>query len=216
MPSSNGVTAVSDLRVRLLWLTVFRTVATTLVLGGLAAQLGSVFPRAELSAADLTSFAIIAFSYVLTLVTGLLLRVGRVGQGAAWTQIVFDVLLAASVVYLTGGSRSPFTFFFLVTIVGAAVLLGTRGAIVGFVGAASAYLAVLASLLQSGGLASANLPRLALDVVIQLLAQLLIAVLSGYVGEQLSRTGGRLSASERDLKSLTELQNEIVSVMPSA
>jgi two-component system, NtrC family, sensor histidine kinase PilS len=51
--------------------------------------------------------------------------------------------------------------------------------------------------------------------VIQLLAQLLIAVLSGYVGEQLTQTGGRLSASERDLRSLTELQNEIVSVMPS-
>ncbi len=215
MPSSNTPAAGADLRVRLLWLTLFRTIATTLVLGGLGAQLASQTARTEITAADLTSFAIIAFSYVLTLVTGLLLRAGRVGPRAAWTQIVFDVLLAASVVFLTGGTRSPFTFLFLVSIVGAAVLLGTRGAIVGLVGAASAYLAVLASLFAGSGLASANLPRLALDVVIQLLAQLLIAVLSGYVGEQLSRTGGRLTASERDLKSLTALQNEIVSVMPS-
>jgi two-component system sensor histidine kinase PilS (NtrC family) len=146
-------------------------------------------------------------------VTGLLLRAGRVGPGAAWTQIIFDVLLAASVVFLTGGARSPFTFLFLVTIVGAAVLLGTRGAIVGFIGAATAYVLVLASLLETQP--SASFPRLGLDALIQLVAQLLIAVLSGYVGEQLSRTGGRLSASERDLRELTELQDEIVRAMPS-
>ncbi|MDP2276376.1 MAG: ATP-binding protein [Archangium sp.] len=211
--SSGVVAAAADLRVRLLWLTLFRTVATTLIMGVLAAQLSSGGFRAELSTADLTSFGIIGLSYVLTLATGLLLRSGRVGPGAAWTQIVFDVLLASSVVFLTGGARSPFTFLFLVTIVGAAVLLGTRGAIVGFIGAATAYVLVLASLLPSQS--SESLPRLGLDVVIQLMAQLLIAVLSGYVGEQLSRTGGRLSASERDLRELTEVQNEIVRAIPS-
>lgn len=210
--SSGVVAAAADLRVRLLWLTLFRTVATTLILGVLAAQISAGTIRSELSTADLTSFAIIAFSYVLTLATGLLLRTGRVGPGAAWTQIVFDVLLAASVVFLTGGARSPFTFLFLVTIVGAAVLLGTRGAIVGFFGAATAYVLVLASLT---GLTGDTLQRVGLDVVIQLMAQLLIAVLSGYVGEQLTRTGGRLSESERDLRSLTELQDEIVRAMPS-
>ncbi len=215
MQSSNSgvVAAAADLQVRLLWLTLFRTVATTLILGVLAAQLTSGGFRADLSTADLTSFGIIGLSYVLTLATGLLLRSGRVGPGAAWTQIVFDVLLASSVVFLTGGARSPFTFLFLVTIVGAAVLLGTRGAIVGFIGAATAYVLVLASLLPSQP--SESLPRLGLDVVIQLMAQLLIAVLSGYVGEQLSRTGGRLSASERDLRELTEVQNEIVRAIPS-
>ncbi len=210
--SSGVVAAAADLRVRLLWLTLFRTVATTLILGVLAAQISAGTLRSELSTADLTSFAIIAFSYVLTLVTGLLLRTGRVGPGAAWTQIIFDVLLAASVVSLTGGARSPFTFLFLVTIVGAAVLLGTRGAIVGFFGAATAYVLVLATLAPQSG---DTVQRVGLDVVIQLMAQLLIAVLSGYVGEQLSRTGGRLSASERDLRELTELQDEIVRAMPS-
>lgn len=200
----------ADLRVRLLWLTVFRTVATTLVLGGLAAQLASDVQRAAvMSTADLASFGIITFTYVITLVTGLLLRAKRVGVGSAWTQIAFDVALAGSVVFLTGGARSPFTFLFLVSIVGAAVLLGTRGAVVGFAGAGSAYLAVLAA---RGWVESS---RGWLEVLIQLLAQLLIAVLSGYVGEQLTRAGGRLSASERSLQSITELQNEIVSVMPS-
>ncbi|MBL8916878.1 MAG: PAS domain-containing protein [Archangium sp.] len=191
---------------------MFRTIATTLVLGGLGAQLASI-PTGELSRADLASFGIIGFSYVLTLVTGLLIRRSRVGVEAAWVQIVFDVMLAASVVFLTGGSRSPFSFLFLVSIVGAAVLLGTRGAVIGFLGAASAYLGVLAIVPSS--LATSDPVRFALDLFIQLLAQLLIAVLSGYVGEQLTRTGGRLDASEREVKQLTELQNEIVSAMPS-
>jgi two-component system sensor histidine kinase PilS (NtrC family) len=212
---SSSPTSIADLRVRLLWLSAFRTVATTLVLGGLAAQFSSAFPREELSAVDLASFSIIAFSYVVTLITGLLLRAKRVGPVAVWAQIVFDVLVAASVVFLTGGPRSPFTFLFLVSIVGAAVLLSARGAIIGFLAAGSAYLGVLALMMAVGGLSTSNVSRLALDVVIQLMAQLLIAVLSGYVGVQLSRTGGRLSASEKNLKSLTELQNEIVSVMPS-
>jgi two-component system sensor histidine kinase PilS (NtrC family) len=56
---------------------------------------------------------------------------------------------------------------------------------------------------------------LGLDVLIQLVSQLLIAVLSGYVGEQLSAAGGRLRASEREFQELTELQNEIVRAMPS-
>lgn len=206
--SSGGVASTADLRVRLLWLTLFRTVATTLVLGVLAIQLSSGIPRDGLSAVDITSFGIIVVSYVVTLLTGLLLRSGRVGPRAAWTQIIFDVLLAASVVSLTGGARSPFTFLFLVSIVGAAVLLGMRGAVVGLLGAASAYAMVLVSQVKVT-------PSFGFDVVIQLLAQVLIAVLSGYVGEQLSRTGGRLTASERDLRELTQLKDEIVRAMPS-
>lgn len=211
MPSSNSGRGAA-LRVRLLWLTVFRTVATTLVLAGLGAQLSSD-PLSELSAADFTSFAVIGFSFFVTLITALFLRRRDVTPTVAWLQIAIDVLLSASVIFLTGGVRSPFLFLFLVSIVGAAVLLGTRGAIVGFVSTAAAYSAVLATLPQ--GSTTANLSRVVLDVVIQLLAQLLIAVLSGYVGEQLSRTGGQLNASERNLESLTELQNEIVSAMPS-
>lgn len=183
------------------------------MLGVLAAQYSSGNLSAELSTGDLASFGIIILSYVLTLGTGLLLRLGRVGPGAAWTQIIFDVLLASSVVFLTGGARSSFTFLFLVVIIGAAVLLGVRGAVVGFIGAATGYMLVLGSLLKTFSVES--LPNLRLDVIVQLMAQLLIAILSGYVGEQLVRTGGRLSASERDLRALAQLQNEIVRVMPS-
>jgi len=206
VPSSSQA-SVADLRVRLLWLTLFRTVATTLVLAGLAVQLSSnARSGLTLSTADLASFGIIGLSYVLTLVTGVLLRAGWVGAGAAWVQIGFDVVVAGAVVFVTGGSVSPFTFLFLVTIIFAAVLLGWRGAVVGFLASASSFLGVLA--LRPS-------PAQPFDLFMQLLSQFLVSVLSGYVGEQLSRAGGRLVASEQSLQSLTNLQNEIVSAIPS-
>ncbi len=178
-------------------------------MSGLAVQIVSDRSRHDISVADVASFGLIGLSYVFTLINGLLLRLGRVGRGAAWAQIPFDVALASSVVFLSGGVGSPFSFLFLVSIIGAAVLLGTRGAIAGLGGALSGYGAVIVF---------RGLPldgRLGVEVVVQVLAQLLIAVLSGYIGEQLSRAGGSLSAREQDLRALTELQNEIVRAMPS-
>lgn len=212
MPSSSSAATAPDLRVRLLWLTIFRTIVTTLIMGGLALQLIGEHTRAELSLGDVASFGLIGASYVFTLINGVLLRAGRVGNGAAWVQIPFDVLLAGAVVFVTGGARSPFAFLFLVSIIGAAVLLGTRGAVAGLVGAALGYSLVVGWQLSSAAYLDR---RLVSEVGVQLLAQLLIAVLAGYVGEQLSRTGGSLSARERDLRALTVLQNEIVRAMPS-
>ncbi|MGV3620463.1 MAG: ATP-binding protein, partial [Archangium sp.] len=197
---------------RLLWLTFFRTVVTTLIMGGLALQLVGDRSRPDLSLGDVASFGLIGASYVFTLINGVLLRAGRVGRSAAWVQIPFDVLLAGAVVFVTGGARSPFAFLFLVSIIGAAVLLGTRGAVAGLLGAAVGYSLVVGWQLSSAPYLDR---RLVSEVGVQLLAQLLIAVLAGYVGEQLSRTGGSLSARERDLRALTVLQNEIVRAMPS-
>ncbi|MFO0594185.1 MAG: ATP-binding protein [Myxococcaceae bacterium] len=180
------------------------------MLAGLAFQLQAE-RTASLTTADLASFGTIALSFVLTLITGVLLRAGRVGPQIAWAQIVFDVLIASSVTTLTGGSRSPFTFLFLVAIVGAGVLLGARGAVVGVVGAAVGYIGVAVFLPSP----TSDSERFLLETATQLLAQVLIAVLAGYVGEQLTRTGGRLESSERVLKTLTDLQNEIVAAMPS-
>lgn len=211
MPSSRPVFPARDLRVRLLWLSIFRTGVTTLIMGWLAVQLSSD-SRAELGAADFASFGLIGLSYVFTLINGILLRGERVATGAAWAQIPFDVALACAVVFLTGGLRSPFTFLFLVAIIGAAVLLGTRGAIVGFVGVAVGYAAVVALRIQLLGAGSTVPVR---EIAAQLVAQVLIAILSGYIGEQLMSAGGNLSARERDLRELTQLQNEIVRAMPS-
>lgn len=200
-----------DLRVRLLWLTIFRTVATTLLLVVLAARLMSL--NEAPSASDVASFVVIGTVYVLTLATGILLRRGRLGQWAAWLQAVFDIILAAAVVFLTGGIESPFTFTFLLAIIGSSVLLGRRGALVAASLSFAGYLASGAVVALARG--AWPVARVAVDATIQVLAQFLIAVLAGYLAEQLTRTGGQLSAREQDLRRLTDLQNRIVAAMPS-
>lgn len=210
MPSSS--TPEVDLRGRVLWLTLFRTVATTLFLVVLAFRFDSRERQASLTASEVASFAIIGTVYVLTLGTGLVLRSGVGTRGLAWAQIAFDLVLAASVVLVSGGTESPFTVLFLLAIVGASVLLGVSGARIAAVGSALAYLGVLGFQLNQGRVLAGPL---VLNASTQLLGQLLIALLSGYVAEQLSRAGGRLSDRERDLRRLTELQNRIVGAMPS-
>lgn len=215
MPSSSSAVATTgDLRGRLLWLTLFRTVATTLLLVALAFRFGSRSGAVELGNAEYASFIVIGTVYLLTLGTGLVLRRGAGTVALAWAQIAFDLALAVSVVLLSGGSDSPFIVVFLLAIVGASALLGRRGAGVAAVGSAIAYVAV-ALLDLAGPGRRPSVAQLALEIGTQLLAQGLIALLSGYVAEQLSKTGGRLSERERDLRELTALQNRIVGAIPS-
>jgi two-component system sensor histidine kinase PilS (NtrC family) len=193
-------------------LTLFRTVATTLLLVVLAVRFSAKDRPSEIGTAEFASFAIIGTVYLLTLGTGLVLRRGMGTRFLAWAQIAFDLALASSVVVLSGGTESPFTVLFLLAIVGASVLLGRRGAAVAAGGSALAYTSVVVVSAISAG---RSLGQIALETATQLLAQFLIAFLSGYVAEQLSKAGGRLSARESELQLLTELQNRIVDAMPS-
>ncbi len=209
MPSSKPSGGLGDFRVRLLWLNVFRTVATTLLLVVLAVQLNSRSREAP-NSTDFVAFALVAVVYLLTLVTSIWIRLGTPRPTLVWVQVVFDVALAGGVVSLSGGLESPFAFLFSLAIIGASVLLGRRGAVVAALLSVTTHIVVLMP-----SLTARQSPRQLLEVGIQLLAQAMIAVLAGYVSEQLLRTDRRLSSREEDLKQLTQLQNLIVTAMPS-
>lgn len=173
-----------------------------------------------LSVGDYTSFALIAVSYGFTLVFGFLIRSRTVDDRVAWLQVVSDVLVASAAVFLTNGADSPFSFVYLLAIIGASVTLLRRGALMAALISSLSYVAVV--LVVNGrlfGVVPADgvreLRQVTFDVVMQLLAQGFIAVLSGYVAQQLSTTGGQLSARERDLVELSNLQLQIVTAMPS-
>ncbi len=203
------------LAVRLTWLAVFRTAAISLLLIVLSARLFSNRTVEQLSFGDFTSFALIAVSYGFTLVFGFLIRRRAVDERIAWLQVVSDVLVASAAVFLTNGADSPFTFVYLLAIIGASVLLFRRGALLGALLSSVSYIAIVLAL--NGGLSGGirGLRQVTFDVVTQLLAQWFIAVLSGYVAQQLSTTGGQLSAREADLRELSTLQLQIVTAMPS-
>ena len=219
MRSSNP--AESDLKVKLTWVVVFRTVAISLLLIVSVVRLVSNPQGGDLSSADSLSFALIGAVYLLTIVYGVLLRQGRgVNRQGAIAQVVGDVVLASSLVYLTGAADSPFVFTYLLAVVAAAILLFRWGAVLTATATSLAF-TLMSLAVQFGQLrpptGSQPMPteRLVFVLTSHTLAQFLIAVLAGYLAQQVSRTGGRLSAREADLKELVALQNRIVNAMPS-
>jgi len=207
------------LRTRLLWLTVFRTVAVSLSLVAVAARL-FLQPLEEPSGVDMLSFAVIGLVYLFTLVYGLMLRGGWADRIAAVVQVVGDLLVASVLVFLTGVGDSPFTFLYLLAVIGASIVLDGRGALVAAGGSALAYALLLVAVklqwLESPlGVGNLSQQRIVFLIGSNLLALVLIAVLAGYLTRQLSATGGRLSAREADLEKLDTLQRQILACMPS-
>ena len=73
----------SELGVKLVWITVFRTVTTTLLLSAFAVRLFSQPATDELVRQNTFPFVLIGSVYLLTVIFGLILRGGKVGKGAA-------------------------------------------------------------------------------------------------------------------------------------
>jgi two-component system, NtrC family, sensor histidine kinase PilS len=207
------------LRTRLVWLAVFRTVAVSLSLVAVAVRL-FLQPLEEPSGVDMLSFAVIGLVYLFTLVYGLMLRGGWADRLAAVVQVVGDLLVASVLVFVTGVGDSPFTFLYLLAVIGASILLDGRGALVCAGASALSYALLLVAVklrwLESPlDHAELSHSRIVFLIVSNLLALVLIAVLAGYLTRQLSATGGRLSAREADLKKLDTLQRQILACMPS-
>ena len=219
MPSSNP--DQSDLKVKLTWVVVFRTVAISLLLVVSVFRLISDPHPAALTAVDSLSFALIAGVYLITLVYGLMLRQGLgASRKGAMAQVVGDIVLATAIVYLTGATESPFVFTYSLAVVASAILLFRRGAFLTALASSGAFAALSLSvqfelLPPPPGSQAMSDARLAFVLISNALAQFLIAALAGYLAEQVSRAGGRLSAREADLKDLVALQNRIVNAMPS-
>ncbi len=190
---------------KLVWLTLFRLITITVLLGGIAVitwQAGLDVGRA---ASPL--YGLIVLTYAASIATALLLRGGR-GLGAvAYGQIGLDVALAAGVVAVTGRTDSVFVFLFSIAVVNGAILLFARGAAVAVAGALAAYLWLA---LGSGA------PRPAGTVLFgHGAAFLATGALASYLAQLLRRTGERLAVSESDLAFVTALHESIVQSVAS-
>jgi two-component system, NtrC family, sensor histidine kinase PilS len=204
VPSSKA----SDGDVRLLWVTAFRAVAAAVLLSVTAVGVVRA-PQAEFSPATIASFATAGLVYLWILLTGVLLRSRRGGSSWLLVQPFFDPLLAASLVALSGGVTSPLWFGFLLSIIAASALQERRGALL------AAGWSNLLTVVVVWWAAAEITSTLLVDVASQVAAQWLVAVLSGYLAEQLNRAGSSLRASERNLEALRQLKDQIVESMPS-
>ncbi|KFE59554.1 two-component system sensor histidine kinase NtrB [Hyalangium minutum] len=207
----------AELRVRLTWLSIFRTIATSLLLAVFALRLLASSGTRDLSREDSLVFLGIGLVYVLTLIYGLWLRKGRVGRTAAVVQVAGDILIASGLVSVTGGGDSPVSFTYSLAVIAASILLSQRGAFVTAAACSGAYGAIVGQhLLELGNHApTAMVVRLGFTFASNVLAYFLIAALAGYLSRQLLATGGRLSASQADLKRLATLHEQILDSTPS-
>jgi len=221
--SSSRVEALdagSSLRPRLVWVTAFRTAAATLLLAVYGVRLLSRPTTEALAGEDLLSLWLVASIYLLVLVQALFLRDSEQGLRSALVHVAGDVAIATVLVFLTGGPESPFTFTYLLTVVGASILLGQWGALTAATACSVSFL-VLTAVVSTGTIRSPvpvgtiAVGRLAFLCASNVLAQFLTAVLAGFLARQLTAAGGRLSAREQDLRELTRLQQQILAAMPS-
>lgn len=186
---------------KLSWLTLFRVVTLTVLLGGTAIVNWRV--RGENEAGLTPLYAVIVVSYLVSILVAVLLHRGARLTPLAWASVALDVGVAAALVTLTGGSESVFLFLFSLAIVNAAALLYRGGAVFSFVLSVVTYLAV----------AAGERPFPASAAFVHVGAFAATAVLAAYLAQQLRTTGARLAARESDLASLTALHEAIVQSM---
>ncbi len=208
-----------ELRTKLTWLAAFRVSVTSLLLVFLAVR-RTLAPPSDPTTADQLAFSLIAVVYVMTLGYAVALRRGLAGARAAYVQVFGDVVLASSVVFLTGAGDSPFTFTYSVAVVAAAILLYQRGALIAAATSAAAFTVVVMLVqlkLVEPPLEAHSLPpgRLAFTLASNAIAQVSIAVLAGYLSRQLAAAGGQVKAGQARIEQLVDVQNLILAAMPS-
>jgi two-component system sensor histidine kinase PilS (NtrC family) len=187
---------------KLVWLTLFRTVMITVLLGGTVMVSWGARADEYQAYAPLYVLVVVAYVACIGLATALRSRVGLVPT--AYAQIAFDVGVAAGLVALTGRSESVFLFLFSLAAVNGAILLYRAGALFGAALSTAVYL-----LLVGTGSEQPSLVR----VFVHVGAFAATSVLAAYLAGQLRDTGERLAASESDLANITALHESIVQSM---
>jgi two-component system, NtrC family, sensor histidine kinase PilS len=190
---------------KLVWLTFFRVVSVTVLLGGAVAVGWRSAAGLEITE---RLYPLVVVTYLASIAFALLLRARRALVPLAYAQLSLDIGVSGAVVAITGGAESVFVFMYLLAVVDGAILLYRLGAYVAAALAVMVHVAV--------GLAvdvAPPLPWAALGL--QSAAFLLTAALSSYLADQLRRTGERLAARESDLAAITALHESIVQSVSS-
>ncbi len=199
------VPADAVLHRKLVWLTLFRMVTVTVLLGGTALVGWSEGPDAVRATEPL--YGLVVATYVASAASAWALRRQRALVPIGYAQVVLDVALAGFVVALTGGAGSIFVFMYVLAIVNGGILLFRRGA---FTAAAIAALADASVIL----VATPGPPRV-VTLFVHVAALAAIATLMAYVSEQLRSADVRLAASELELEAVTALHEAIIQSVSS-
>lgn len=211
----SGPSSREDLISKLKVLIACRAAIITVFLGSLAflhPQLGLLSPPKGIS-------LLVAGTYLLTLAYAVLLpRISRLVL-FSYLQILGDLAIESGIIYLTGGIESPFSFLYILSIISASILLNRSG---GY------FIAALATILY-GSLANLEFYQLIEPltlyhrgrvglggqyflhtVFLNMSAFFLVAFLSGYLAENLWKTGKELKEKKVAWEELQAFHKNIV------
>ena len=134
-------------------------------------------------------------------------------RGFAWMQLGLDVALVTGIIAASGGSRSVFTFLYVLTVLEGSFLLALRGALVAASLASLLYVDIVLGrhLLSVLGLAEpAETTTLeVLTVLINAAVLLTIAVLAGSLAERYYRAQSSLESQRREFSDLQAFRDLI-------
>ncbi len=168
-------------------------------------------------------FGLTALSFAFTAASAAGLRRGR-RPSPAWLKVqpAWDVGYATVLVFLSGGAFSPFASLYPLAITGAAIVLHRKGALVTATASSAAY-GLLVGLQAGGFLHPLNpfpLPETAggkilLQLGFNLLAFYAVAILSGYLAEELRRADQSLQQARDEVLHLEYLKDAILQSLGS-
>lgn len=216
-----SLTANENLTSKIQYLMLFRVIMITLLLG---ATLAFDVAGGTASLSDdrhlrllwiiISAYGItIAYSLVLRYVTGWL-------RAFATLQQLLDIALAGLIVHYTGGTESLFLFMFSFAVLSGALLLYRRGALL-LAGASTITLLIIFGgeamgwSTRVGPLEGDELRTLLLSCTTNISAVFLVALLSGYLAEQLRDAGQRLQYASEDLEAVKALNAHILTSINS-
>ena len=212
----------SDLGRRIARLLLLRTLVISVVLG-LSLWLLSRVQTATRLDVWLQS-AIIAATYLSSIVFGVLLRRNFAPRRVARPMLANDLVLTSALVYITGGATSPYTFLYALTIVAAGALLYRRGAIVVTIASVVALVAVALVAWRHVfdlPLSAQNRPwtqsglELGRSLGITSAALVGVGALAYVFGDQLQRGAETLATTRRAAAELLTLHQDIVRSLSS-
>jgi two-component system sensor histidine kinase PilS (NtrC family) len=216
-------TAQSEIRRRVTYLMLFRLVLISLVLG-LTLTVWWFTDADQTGASSLWVFAIIGATYLLTLIYALALRSGFDATRLGELQLAVDLVITTMLVHVTGGPQSAYTFFFPLSIIGAASVRFRAGALAATV--ASVVLFTSVSLLAWSGLlptpamhgvAPAELSGvdLARSLGLNLAAFAGVGLLAVNLGQQIQQTVASLVSEREAAADLYTLHEDTVRCLSS-
>jgi len=181
-----------NIRDWLSWLIKIRIVVVTTLLG-VSLGLESVFAKDE---ALSRLFRIILASYLVSLAHYLFLRYSRKYVFQAYVQTFCDQIMICSIIYVTGGIDSYFSFLYLLSIIMSSILVYRKGALIAATTSSvltvGQYFLVSQGWLSSTSSTQLDFKTIRLIIGTNVFAFYAVAYLSSHLSESLRRTGTEL------------------------